>query len=188
MTRPLTYVYAGFTYAIEFDSTGRPTDMRPVPGQHEAAWKDKHRRNALDMYLADKGGFAEVRDAVARARKARMDTPPVADPPRKLDTSPASHTKRAERVTRYMRNAPVPAPDVTFTTWQTPGSLFAKRSKRKLHPELATAQVGDDSGVPCPTCEASMTVTAFVHDEVQLICNACGWPGDKRTSTAKVKP
>lgn len=60
------YEYAGFKYAIERDANGKAVGMSPVPGQHPAAMKGTHRRNALAMYLEDAGQFEKVRAAIAK--------------------------------------------------------------------------------------------------------------------------
>ncbi len=46
------YEYAGFTYLVESKSGGG-VKLIPAPGQHPAAYKEKHRRAALECYLED---------------------------------------------------------------------------------------------------------------------------------------
>jgi hypothetical protein len=49
------YEYAGFRYTV-VRGDGRDKgdiEMVPVVGQHKAAWKDKHTRNARECYLED---------------------------------------------------------------------------------------------------------------------------------------
>lgn len=48
------YEYAGFLYNIVIQEDGRLV-ADPIPGQHSAASKDKHRRAALEQYLSDYG-------------------------------------------------------------------------------------------------------------------------------------
>ncbi len=45
------YTYAGFRYHVLKNANGEAIRMLPVSGQHEAARKDKHCHNALQMYL-----------------------------------------------------------------------------------------------------------------------------------------
>lgn len=45
-------VYAGFGYTITRGEDGR-LRATPKPGQHPAANKERHRRAAIDEYLAD---------------------------------------------------------------------------------------------------------------------------------------
>lgn len=45
------YEYAGFLYAISTDSLGYRAD--PLPGQHPAAGKTKHRMNAVSCFKED---------------------------------------------------------------------------------------------------------------------------------------
>jgi hypothetical protein len=46
------YEYIGFKYIIKrIDAS---YSIEPLPGQHRAAAKEKHRRNALQCYLEDK--------------------------------------------------------------------------------------------------------------------------------------
>lgn len=53
MLVPATYEYAGFTYTI--DGTPARLTATPVPGQHRAAGKEKHRRAAVECFLKDNG-------------------------------------------------------------------------------------------------------------------------------------
>ena len=46
------YEYAGFKYIPVHKGNG--IVMEPVPGQHKAAYKEKHRQAALQQYLEDK--------------------------------------------------------------------------------------------------------------------------------------
>ncbi len=61
MTSVTTYVYAGFRYLItrtdptSDKQTVREFTIRAEDGQHPAAKKDKHLRNALDMYVSELG-------------------------------------------------------------------------------------------------------------------------------------
>lgn len=48
-----TYEYAGFIFEVIRDVTGKMTDLVPAEGQHQAAYKDKHRRNARECYRQD---------------------------------------------------------------------------------------------------------------------------------------
>lgn len=53
-----TYEYAGFIYEMNQDDNGRWI-ARPLDGQHPAASKNKHRRAAVECWvagLAKKGG------------------------------------------------------------------------------------------------------------------------------------
>lgn len=45
-----TYEYAGFVYQLP--------DFVPVEGQHQAAWKDRHRRAARECYKEDQQRLA----------------------------------------------------------------------------------------------------------------------------------
>lgn len=45
-------VYAGFSYTIARGEKGFLI-ATPLPGQHRAAGKERHRRGAIDEYLAD---------------------------------------------------------------------------------------------------------------------------------------
>jgi hypothetical protein len=47
---PEIYEYAGFRYFLIFRENGQLI-MDPVPGQHPAAYKEKHRRAAAEQYL-----------------------------------------------------------------------------------------------------------------------------------------
>jgi hypothetical protein len=48
------YEYAGFHYQILHEGGDRYTAM-PLPEQHKAVWKDKHRRAAVECFKADTG-------------------------------------------------------------------------------------------------------------------------------------
>lgn len=50
---PADYEYAGFHYHLTDGA------MVPLPGQHNAASKDKHRRAALECFVADGGMVQE---------------------------------------------------------------------------------------------------------------------------------
>lgn len=45
------YEYAGFEYEVEHPNGG--LRLTPVPGQHPAAYKDRHIRNATQQYRED---------------------------------------------------------------------------------------------------------------------------------------
>lgn len=45
---PEQYEYVGFIFNVE---AGK---LRAAPGQHAAAYKEKHRRNAQEMYDAER--------------------------------------------------------------------------------------------------------------------------------------
>lgn len=49
--KPEYYEYAGFEYEVERD--GVEIRMVPLPDQHPAAGKEKHRRNAIAQYRQD---------------------------------------------------------------------------------------------------------------------------------------
>lgn len=51
MIIPATHEYAGFLYTI--DGTLRNLTATPLPGQHPAAAKDKHRRAAVETFLQE---------------------------------------------------------------------------------------------------------------------------------------
>jgi hypothetical protein len=51
MTTAQEYVYAGFIYIVTQED-GRPR-LRPKPGQHPAANKDRHVRAATECYLEE---------------------------------------------------------------------------------------------------------------------------------------
>ena len=46
-----TYEYAGFEYEVEHPNGG--LRLTPVPGQHPAAYRDRHIRNATQQYRED---------------------------------------------------------------------------------------------------------------------------------------
>lgn len=48
----LTYAYAGFQYEIIQLDNGK-FSATPLPGQHPAAAKEKHRRAALENFIED---------------------------------------------------------------------------------------------------------------------------------------
>lgn len=50
--RPEEYEYAGFRFHIVYRENGTLI-MDPVPGQHPAAYKEKHRRAAAEQYLQE---------------------------------------------------------------------------------------------------------------------------------------
>jgi hypothetical protein len=50
-----TYEYAGFTYHVIHGDDGG-VDMRPVHGQHYAAYRERHRVAARECYLAERRG------------------------------------------------------------------------------------------------------------------------------------
>lgn len=47
------YIYAGFTYHIFINNDGTVMSAIPAPGQHRAAWKDKHKRAAMECFKID---------------------------------------------------------------------------------------------------------------------------------------
>jgi hypothetical protein len=51
----IQYEYVGFHFEIMVDETGKPVNAKAMPGQHAAAYKDKHRRNAMECYAQDNG-------------------------------------------------------------------------------------------------------------------------------------
>ena len=53
MILPASYEYAGFRYVI--DRTLSRLVATPAPGQHKAAWKEKHRRAALSCFMQEHG-------------------------------------------------------------------------------------------------------------------------------------
>lgn len=53
MIIPATYEYAGFLYTI--DGTLRRLTATPLPGQHPAANKERHRRAAVEQFVQDHG-------------------------------------------------------------------------------------------------------------------------------------
>lgn len=53
MILPTNYEYAGFLYTI--DGTLAHLTATPKPGQHPAAGREKHRRNAISCFLHDHG-------------------------------------------------------------------------------------------------------------------------------------
>lgn len=57
MILPASYEYAGFRYVI--DGTPSRLVATPAPGQHKAAWKEKHRQAALSCFLQDHGGACD---------------------------------------------------------------------------------------------------------------------------------
>jgi hypothetical protein len=44
------YEYAGFKFYVI--NRGNRLEMEPLPNQHHAAYRDRHRRAALDSYLS----------------------------------------------------------------------------------------------------------------------------------------
>lgn len=57
MILPASYEYAGFRYVI--DGTPSRLVATPAPGQHKAAWKEKHRQAALSCFLQEHGGACD---------------------------------------------------------------------------------------------------------------------------------
>lgn len=57
MILPAIYEYEGFRYVI--NRTPSRLVATPAPGQHKAAWKDKHRRAALSCFLREHGGACD---------------------------------------------------------------------------------------------------------------------------------
>ncbi len=53
MIIPITHEYAGFLYTI--DGTPQRLTATPLPGQHRAANKEKHRRAAVETFLQEHG-------------------------------------------------------------------------------------------------------------------------------------
>lgn len=53
MAEPVRHEYAGFQFDIWLDPQGRVEAARARPGQHSAAYKDKHRRAAIETYEQD---------------------------------------------------------------------------------------------------------------------------------------
>ena len=51
MLIPAIYEYAGFLYRI--DGTLRHMTATPMPGQHPAANKEKHRRAAVEQFVQE---------------------------------------------------------------------------------------------------------------------------------------
>jgi hypothetical protein len=49
------YEYAGFRYTIEQRKGDDWLKAYPLPGQHPAANKDKHRRAAVEMFKQENG-------------------------------------------------------------------------------------------------------------------------------------
>jgi transposase len=47
----VTYEYAGFKYEVTTEDGD--VVMTPIPGQHHAAWKERHRRAAKECYLEE---------------------------------------------------------------------------------------------------------------------------------------
>ena len=52
---PAEHEYAGFHYTIDQREGDEWVKAYPHPGQHQAAWKDKHRRAAVDTFKQEKG-------------------------------------------------------------------------------------------------------------------------------------
>jgi hypothetical protein len=52
-TERFEYEYAGFQFIIY--RVGKAWEIIPASGQHWAAAKDRHLRNALEMFLQDRG-------------------------------------------------------------------------------------------------------------------------------------
>lgn len=52
ITTPV-YEYAGFLFAITTDTAGAAIQACPLPGQHPAAGKDKHRRAAIEGFNSE---------------------------------------------------------------------------------------------------------------------------------------
>jgi hypothetical protein len=52
---PAKHEYAGFRYVIDIGGAG---NVRAVPeeGQHQAAWKEKHRRAAVETFFQEQKG------------------------------------------------------------------------------------------------------------------------------------
>jgi hypothetical protein len=63
MANNLVYVYAGFSYSIP--------DFQPLPGQHAAANKDKHKRAAFDQYTLDQKRGVDI--GVHRRELCKVD-------------------------------------------------------------------------------------------------------------------
>jgi len=47
------FEYAGFKFYIIINSAGDVVDAVPLPGQHYAAQRDRHRRAAMESYGND---------------------------------------------------------------------------------------------------------------------------------------
>ena len=50
--KPEVYEYAGFQYRVTRAEDGTPT-LTAMPGQHSAAYKDKHLRAARELFNAE---------------------------------------------------------------------------------------------------------------------------------------
>lgn len=55
MNNQIVYEYAGFQYSIT-NIADRPIAI-PVPGQHPAAYKEKHRRAAVECWVLGRDGI-----------------------------------------------------------------------------------------------------------------------------------
>ncbi len=53
MAEPVRHEYAGFQFNVWLDPQGRVENVEAVPGQHQSAYKEKHRLAAIETYEQD---------------------------------------------------------------------------------------------------------------------------------------